>query len=217
MPATCCIKLIGVDLCAIDGLNETTVQTIIGETGADLTAFPSEKYFCFWLGLAPHNDMSGGKVLRSKTLKTANRAGQAFRLAAQAVARSPQTTFGAFYRRMRSRAGAKQAIVATAHKITRVFCHMLKHRVPYHDLGGEEYERRARERELHNLERRLQAGHDTQPVDSGGNLTAVSGKTLRLAVLHFLRSIPRVSVTNPHLAFHGSAGAYGSAGTAPFT
>jgi transposase len=147
-------ELVGVDLCAIDGLNETTVQTIIGETGTDLTAFPNEKYFCSWLGLAPHNDISGGKVLRSKTLKTTNRAGQAFRLAAQSVARSPQTTFGAFYRRMRSRAGAKQAIVATAHKIARTFYHMLKHRVPYHDLGGEEYERRARERELRNLERR---------------------------------------------------------------
>ncbi len=147
-------QLIGVDLCAINGLNETTVQTIISETGTDLSAFPSEKFFCSWLGLAPHNDISGGKVLRSKTLKTANRAGQAFRMAAQSVARSPHTTFGAFYRRMRSRAGAKQAIVATAHKIARAFYHMLKHRVPYHDLGGEEYERRARERELRHLERR---------------------------------------------------------------
>ncbi len=147
-------QLTGVDLCAIDGLNESTVATIISEVGTDLSAFPSEKYFCSWLGLAPHNDISGGKVLRSKTLKTANRAGRAFRMAAQGVARSPNTTFGAFYRRMRSRAGAKQAIVATAHKIARAFYHILKHRTPYHDLGGEEYERKARERELRNLERR---------------------------------------------------------------
>jgi transposase len=147
-------QLTGVDLCAIDGLNESTVQTIISEVGTDMSRFPSEKYFCSWLGLAPHNDISGGKVLRSKTLKTANRAGQAFRMAAQGVARSPHTAFGAFYRRMRNRAGAKQAIVATAHKIARAFYHMLKHRIPYHDLGGEEYERRARDRELHNLQRR---------------------------------------------------------------
>ena len=31
---------------------------------------------------------------------------------------------------------------------------MLKHRTPFHDLGGEEYERRARERELRNLQKR---------------------------------------------------------------
>ena len=106
------------------------------------------------MGLAPHNDISGGKVLRSRTLKTHNRAGQAFRMAAQSVARSPNSAFGAFYRRMRARLGKKQAIVATAHKIARAFYHMLKYRTPFHDLGGEEYERRARERELRNLEKR---------------------------------------------------------------
>jgi len=147
-------RLTGVDLVAIAGLNESTVQTIISEVGTDLNAFPSERHFCSWLGLAPHNDVSGGKRLRSRTLKTDNRAGQAFRMAAQSVAKSPDSAFGAFYRRLKARLGAKQAIVATAHKIARAFYHMLKHRTPFHDLGGDEYERRARERELKNLEKR---------------------------------------------------------------
>jgi len=147
-------RLTGVDLVAISGLNESTVQTIISEVGTDLKAFPTEKHFCSWLGLAPHNDISGGKRLRSRTLKTNNRAGQAFRMAAQSVAKSPASAFGAFYRRMKARLGSKQAIVATAHKIARAFYHMLKHRTPFHDLGGDEYERRARERELKNLEKR---------------------------------------------------------------
>ena len=147
-------RLTGVDLVAISGLNESTVQTIISEIGTDLRTFPTEKHFCSWLGLAPHNDVSGGKRLRSRTLKTDNRAGQAFRMAAQSVAKSPDSAFGAFYRRMKARLGAKQAIVATAHKIARAFYHMLKHRTPFHDLGGEEYERRARARELKNLEKR---------------------------------------------------------------
>jgi transposase len=147
-------RLTGVDLVAISGLNASTVQTIISEIGTDLSAFPTEKHFCSWLGLAPHNDISGGKQLRSRTLKTNNRAGQAFRLAAQSVAKSPQNAFGAFYRRMKARHGAKQAIVATAHKIARTFYHILKHRVPFHDLGGEEYERRAHERERKNLQKR---------------------------------------------------------------
>ncbi len=42
----------------------------------------------------------------------------------------------------------KQAIVATAHKIARCFYHLLKTHTPFHDMGGEEYERLAREREL---------------------------------------------------------------------
>lgn len=147
-------RMTGVDLVAISGLNESTVQTIISEVGTDLSAFPSEKHFCSWLGLAPHNDISGGKRLRSRTLKTNNRAGQAFRMAAQSVARSPNSAFGAFYRRMKARLGAQQAIVATAHKIARAYYHILKHRTPFHDMGGEEYERRARQRELTNLQKR---------------------------------------------------------------
>jgi transposase len=144
----------GVDLVAISGLHESTVQTIVSEIGTDMSAWPTEKHFCSWLGLAPHNDISGGKVLRSRTLKTRNRAGQAFRIAAQSVSRSPNSAYGAFFRRMKARLGPKQAIVATAHKIARTFYHMLKHRVPFQDLGAEEYERRARERELANLRKR---------------------------------------------------------------
>lgn len=147
-------RLTGVDLVAIAGLNESTVQTIISEIGTDLRAFPTEKHFCSWLGLAPHNDISGGKRLRSRTLTTNNRAGQAFRMAAQSVAKSANSAFGAFFRRMKARSGPKQAIVATAHKIARAFYHMLKHRTPFHDMGGEEYERRARERELKHLQKR---------------------------------------------------------------
>lgn len=151
---SCLYRLTGVDLVAISGLNESTVQTIISEVGTDLSAFPTEKHFCSWLGLAPHNDISGGKRLRSRTLRTDNRAGQAFRLAAQSVAKSPESAFGTCYRRMKARLGAKQAIVATAHKIARAFYHILKHRTPFHDLGGEEYERRARAREIKNLHKR---------------------------------------------------------------
>jgi hypothetical protein len=147
-------RLTGVDLVAISGLNESTLQVIISEIGTDLSAFPNVKHFCSWLGLAPHNDISGGKRLRSRTLKTHNRAGQAFRMAAQSVAKSPHSAFGAFYRRMKVRHGTKQAIVATAHKIARAFYHILKHRTPFHDLGGAEYERHARERERNNLQKR---------------------------------------------------------------
>jgi len=151
---TALYRLTGVDLVAITGLNASTVQTIVSEVGTDMTRFPSEKHFCSWLGLAPHNDVSGGKVLRSRTLKTHNRAGQAFRMAAQSVSRSRDSVFGAFYRRMKARMGPKQAIVATAHKIARTFYHMLKHRVPYQDIGADEYDKRARDREIARLQKR---------------------------------------------------------------
>lgn len=83
------------------------------------------KHFCAWLGLAPRNDISGGKVLRSRTMKVRSRANQAFRQATQAVARS-DSAVGAYYRAMRARLGPGQAIVATAHKIARIVYHLLK-------------------------------------------------------------------------------------------
>ena len=49
--------------------------------------FPTVKHCCSSLGLAPHNDVSGGRVLRSRTLNVVRRATQAFRQAAQSVAR----------------------------------------------------------------------------------------------------------------------------------
>ncbi len=135
------------DLLAIPGLQASTAQTILSEIGLDMRKWPNEKAFCAWLGLAPRHEISGGKVLRRHTLKTRNRAGQAFRLAAQAAGRS-QSGLGAYYRRMRARLGPKSAIVATAHKIARMVYHMLTHRTPFCDMSPEEYTQRTRAREL---------------------------------------------------------------------
>ena len=146
-------QLTGVDLVAIPGLNASTVQTMLSEIGLDLRKWPSAKAFCSWLGLAPHHEISGGKILRRSTLKTCNRAGQAFRLAAQAVSRS-HNSLGAFYRRMRARLGPKSAIVATAHKIARIVYHLLTHRTPFRDLSAEEYERRTRDRDIAALRKK---------------------------------------------------------------
>ncbi len=108
-------RVIGVDLVAAMGLSAITVQTIVSEVGTDMDRFPTVKHFCSWLGLAPRNDISGGKILRSRTMKVHSRANQAFRQAAHSVTRS-HSSIGAYYRAMRARLGPKQAIVATAHK-----------------------------------------------------------------------------------------------------
>ncbi len=143
-------KLLGVDLVAIPGLNESTVLTILSETGTDLSRFPSEKQWCSWLSVAPHNDISGGKVLKSRVLKSHNRAGQAFRLAAQSVSRG-NSAIGAFYRRMRAKHGAETAIVATAHKIARIYYYMLKYHQPYTHTDAATYDQRTRERQIAKL------------------------------------------------------------------
>jgi transposase len=81
-------RLLGVDFVAVMGLSSSSVQTIISEVGTAMSRFPTVKHFAAWLGVAPRNDISGGKVLRSRTRKVSNRAPQAFRQAAQSVSRS---------------------------------------------------------------------------------------------------------------------------------
>jgi transposase len=147
------IRLTGVDMTVVDGIGASLAQTILSEIGTDMSRWPNEKHFTSWLGLAPRNDISGGRVLRSRTLPSNNRAGQAFRQAATAVARSP-SAFGAFYRRKRAQGGPLHAQVATANKIARTVYHMLKYHVQYQDMGAEEFERKHRERDLHALRKK---------------------------------------------------------------
>ena len=146
-------RVVGIDLTAVTGLSSSLVLTIISEIGTDMTKWPTVKHFGSWLGLAPRNDISGGKVLRSRTLKTVNRATQAFRQAAQSVARS-DTAFGAYFRRMRAKLGPQQATVATAHKIARVVYHLLKNHEAFNETTVAEYTQQCRDRELRSLERK---------------------------------------------------------------
>jgi transposase len=158
------LRITGVDLVAVHGMSDAMAQTMVSEIGTDMSKWPDDKHFCSWLGLAPKNDISGGKGLKSRTLKNRNRATQAFRMAAQSVTRS-HCAFGAFYRRLKGRLGPAQALVATAHKSARTVYHLLTHRVPYHDIGAAEYRQRFRERELQYLQKNAaKLGYTRSPV-----------------------------------------------------
>ena len=159
-------RISGVDLVAVPGISVPLAQTILTEIGTDMTKFPNEKHFCSWLGLAPKNEISGGKILVSRTLKTRNRAGQAFRLAAVSVMRA-NCVFGAFYRRLKSRLGPAQATVATAHFIARVVYRLLKYQVAYEPLSMAEYEKRYHDEQIKYLAKRVaKFGFQLTPVST---------------------------------------------------
>jgi transposase len=145
----------GVDLTVIEGIEESTALVVLSEIGLDMSRWPSAKHFCSWLGLCPNHRISGGKVLSRRTKPCANRAAAALRLAAFALHRS-QSALGAFLRRLKARVGAPKAITATAHKLARLVYSLLKHGTAYVTQGMDEYERRYRERAVHNLSRRAQ-------------------------------------------------------------
>lgn len=166
-------RISGVDLSVVDGFGVSLAQMVIMECGTDMSKFPSEKHFCSWLGLAPKHEISGGKVLKNKTLKTKNRAGQAFRMAAQSV-KQADCVFGVMYRRLKARLGPAQATVATAHAIARVVYRMLKYKVEYEttpalasgaSVSVEEYEKKYRDQQFKYMKKKAaKLGYQLVPV-----------------------------------------------------
>ena len=151
---TLIFEMAGVDLTAIDGLQASSVLTILSETGTDTTPWPSEAHFASWLALCPNKWITGGRALAKKPpIIHPNRAAQAFRLAAQTLERA-RCALGAFFRRIQSRHGRAAAIKATAHKLATIFYSMLKTRTPYRDLGVHYYEERYRQRLFNSLQKR---------------------------------------------------------------
>jgi transposase len=86
------------------------------------------------------------------------------RMAAQSVLRS-HGALGAFDQRLQGRLGPAQARVATAHKIARTVFHILKERVPYHDIGAAEDNQRFRECEMQYLQKQAaKLGYTLSPA-----------------------------------------------------
>ena len=153
-------RMTGVDVTQIEGVDETTALMVISEIGWDMSRWPSEKHFTSWLGLCPHQKVSGGKVLSSRTRPTTNRAAAALRLAAASLHHS-HSALGAYFRRMKSRLGTPKAITATAHKLARLIYSMLKHGTAYVAQGLEAYEQQYRDRVVKHLTRRAkELGYD---------------------------------------------------------
>jgi transposase len=146
----------GVDLTAIEGIEESTALIVLSEIGTDMSRWPSEKHFGSWLGLAPNPKKSGGRVKSSATRPGVNRAAQALRLAAKNLQRS-QSALGAFFRRIAARRGLAKAITATAYKLARIIYAMLKHGMAYVAQGLEAYETAYRERVVRQIKRKAAA------------------------------------------------------------
>ena len=143
----------GVDLTAIEGIEESTALIVLSEIGTDMSRWPSEKHFGSWLGLAPNPKKSGSRVKASATRPGVNRAAQALRLAAKNLQRS-QSALGAFFRRLAARRGLAKASTATAYKLARIIYAMLKHGMAYVAQGLAAYEMAYRERVVRQMKRK---------------------------------------------------------------
>ena len=125
----------GVNAMRIPGMSSGSLLQLIGELGHDFVEkFDTPAKFCKWCNLVPNNKISGGKLISSRVSKRKNPVGQVFRLCANTL-KDAKNSLGIYFRRIRSRSGHMQAIIATAHKMARIFYTMVKNKSEYDETN----------------------------------------------------------------------------------
>ena len=145
----------GYDPTCLPGIGPQIALGLLSELGRDMTKWPTDKRFGSYLGLAPQKKISGGKVLKSKTRLCDHHGAVLFRQAAAAVTRE-DSALGAYYRRLAVRIGKAKALIATAHKIARMYYHLMKDGRAYVEIGEKAYEEKYRKQQIATLHKRAE-------------------------------------------------------------
>lgn len=164
----------GADLTQIDSIGPFAALRLLSEIGTDMSRWPTAHHFASWLTLAPQNKITGGKLLSSKTARSANRAAAVLRMCVMSLSRT-STALGAFYRRLAYRTDKPTAITATARKLAILVYRVLSGTLVYKDPGEDAYEAQHRSRALSNLRRRAQRlGFELVPLSEEATSVVVS-------------------------------------------
>lgn len=119
------------DLTNVPG-SAITAHTILCEIGTDVSQLRNASAFASWLGLCPERQISGGKVLYTKSRRVRSRVATALRMGAQSLHHA-KDYLGEFFRRIVRKLGKPQAITATAHKLARIVFHLLSTKEAYNE------------------------------------------------------------------------------------
>jgi transposase len=142
-------------LTTLPGVSDLTAQVMVAEIGVDMSRFPTAAHLISWTGLCPRSDESAGKRRSTRVRKGAPWLKTALVTAAWAAVRVKNSYLQAQFHRLRSRRGAKKAILAVAASMLTAAYHMLKNGLPYHDLGADHFSSRDRSKAILRLVRRL--------------------------------------------------------------
>lgn len=134
----------------IPGIGRQSAETILAETGLDMSCFATEKQLSGWAGLSPRNNESAGKRHSGKTSKGNTTLKTTLIQCARAAIKKNGSFLAAQYERLVVRRGAKRATVAVAHTMLIVIYHILKEGVPFTDLGAEYYNQFNKERKINS-------------------------------------------------------------------
>jgi transposase len=142
-------------LTTMPGLSETTARVLIAEIGTDMSRFPTVGHLISWAGFCPRLDESAGKRRSTRTRRTTPWLKPTLINAAWAATRKKDCYLRAQFLRIKSRRGAKKAILAVASSMLTAAYFMLRDGVEYHDLGSHHFEHRDKEQLTKRLLQRL--------------------------------------------------------------
>lgn len=140
----------------IPGVGRSTAETILAEVGTDMERFPSADHLASWAGMTPGHNESAGKRKSTRTRKGNKALRWALTEAARAAARTKDTYLSAQYRRLAGRRGSNRAAVAVGHTIIIIAYHIIKDKVPYHELGADYFDRRKQTNVVRTAVKRLE-------------------------------------------------------------
>ena len=141
------LNLYGVNAATLSGLTDYSLLRLVGETGNELSRFPTAKHFISWCQLSPRHNQSG-KMNRKLKMKNKSKAGQIFREAAQSLIQSKNIAIGAFMRKVRAKKGGPVAIKAGARKIATAYYYILTKGIEYVEEGIKKYEAKLKAQEV---------------------------------------------------------------------
>src|SRR5262249_7342009 len=101
-------------LTTMPGVSHVVAHVILAEIGFDMKRFPTSGHLVSWAGLCPRNDESAGKRRSTRVRQSANWLKTTLVNAAWAAVRVRDSYLHAQFLRLKSRRGAKKAILGVA-------------------------------------------------------------------------------------------------------
>jgi transposase len=143
-------------LTTMPGVSDISAGVIVAEIGDDMSRFPSPGHLVSWAGLCPRNDESAGKRRSTRLRKGGTWLKTLLVTCAWSSVRVKNSYLRAQFLRIKSRRGAKKAIMAIAASMLTACYFMLRDEVPYKDLGAKHFDRHDTGKTIGRLVKRLQ-------------------------------------------------------------